>query len=452
MHSTGDGDQAKGGETGTRSIGTLGATVMLVGSVVGITIFILPGALAAITGPAVMVSYFLAAALAFFACVVAAQIGGAFPVSGGSYISVSQLISPFWGFAVVWMALAGVTVSISLLSYGFVDYFNTLWPGWDRRHIAYGLLLTLTALNVVGVKSSVRGQVLMVAIFLIALGAFCLGGVRQFNPALMSPFMPNGGLVVLAAAVPAYYSYTGFMAIVEVGGELKDPSRTIPRALVISFAIVLTIYSLVALSIVGNLPWQSLAHVSAPVTEVAMRLLPAALARAITLAALAAAAGSINALLLAYSRDVMAMSRRGLLPAFLGKVSARYGPTNAVLFLAALAAVALAAEATVASYATIAVFGVLILQILVALAAQRLPRRLPDVYARSQFRLRPSVALFFTWGLLTLSLLFVCVAINDNRKIAIAAGTYLLIGGLYYKTRVTWLARRRPEIIDAWQR
>src|ERR1700677_4071630 len=94
----------------------------IVGVVVGIAIFILPGQLAATAGPAVLVSYVIAGLIAGFACAVAARIGRAFPVSGASFVAVSRLLSPMLGFLIVWMMLVAITLGIALLSMGFAAY------------------------------------------------------------------------------------------------------------------------------------------------------------------------------------------------------------------------------------------------------------------------------------------------------------------------------------------
>ena len=90
-----------------RSVGVAGVVVTLVGFVIGVSIFILPGALAATAGPAVVLSYFVAGLIALFSCVVAAQIGAVLPTSGASFVATSRLLSPFLGFATIWLIIGG---------------------------------------------------------------------------------------------------------------------------------------------------------------------------------------------------------------------------------------------------------------------------------------------------------------------------------------------------------
>src|SRR5262245_57025898 len=164
-----------------REVGVMGATMTLVGLVIGISIFILPGTLAATAGPGVIVSYALASLLTLFVCVVSAQIGCLFPVSGASFIAVARLVSPFFGFVTVWMMFGGACVAIALLGYGFADYLRQLWPGADRVLAAYGIVIALAALNVAGMRVNVIAQTLMVVVFAVALAVFTAAGVGNLN-------------------------------------------------------------------------------------------------------------------------------------------------------------------------------------------------------------------------------------------------------------------------------
>jgi len=107
-----------------RKIGLAGAIFLLLGNVIGASIFILPGSLAAIAGPAVFVAYLIALIPAFFNTLVAAQVGGILPVSAADYVFTSTVLHPLLGFLKVWAALVGALVGGPILAYGFADYFS----------------------------------------------------------------------------------------------------------------------------------------------------------------------------------------------------------------------------------------------------------------------------------------------------------------------------------------
>lgn len=421
-----------------RDVGTTGATVTLVGLVIGISIFILPGTLAASAGPAVIASYALASFLTLFVCVVAAQIGCLFPVSGATFVAVGRLISPFFGFVTVWMMFGGVSVAIALLGYGTTDYLQQLLPGVNRPVAAYGLVLVLAALNAVGMKANVAGQTLMVAVFAIALAVFIVAGVSNVDSTLLTPFAPNGWWPVAAAAIPAFFSFAGFMILIDIGGEIRDPARTIPRALGLSFAIVLLTYGLVSLSIVGTIPWRELGGIAAPVGEAASRILPSWVVAVIAAAAVAAGATSINGLLLGYSRNVLALARAGIFPEVLAKVSSRHGtPVNGILFLTALALVGLSLESGVTELASTIAIALLILQVFLGISVLAVPRKIGARYEAAPFKLGRAALWFFGGGLILFSLAFLAIAVSNNPGSVPFAACHLLVGSAYY------LARRR---------
>jgi APA family basic amino acid/polyamine antiporter len=264
---------------------------------------------------------------------------------------------------------------------------------------------------------------------------------------LLVPFVPNGFGPVLAAAVPAFFSFAGFVVVLEIGGEVKNPSRTMPVALAISFAMVLIVYVAVSLSVVGVIPWRELEGVGAPVGEAAARILPGWITGGINFAVLAAAASSINVLLLGYSRDILALARVSLLPGFLASVSRKHGePVNAVLLVAALSLIAVAGGGTIAQAATLAVIGMLALQAALGLVALRIPGRMPDEYASAGFRMAPGALRFFSVGLIVLSLVFLVLAAWDDPKIVLIAAVYMTAGVVYYLLRTAALRRRGIDL------
>jgi len=431
-----------------RTVGVMGVVVTLVGFVIGASIFILPGALAATAGPGVVLSYVIAGVMALFSCVVAAQVGAVFPTSGGGFVALSRLLSPFWGFAGIWFIVGGVAGAIALVAFGFADYAMILMPWFDRLVMAVLIILALTALNLMGIKGTVIGQGLMVAVFMAALGIFCAAGLVSLDPDLLVPFMPNGLGPVLAAAVPAAFSFSGFMVVIELGGEVKEPSRTVPIGLAISFTTVLVVYVAVSLSVVGVIPWQELGGIGAPVSEATNRILPGWMTWGITLAVLTASASSINVLLLGFSRDVLALARVKALPEIFARISRKHGePVNGVLLIAALSLVVVAVGGSIAQLATLTVVALLALQAGLGVAALLIPRKLPELYRDAGYRLGPVALPFFCWGLIALSLAFLVRAVMDDPGVVLVAAAYLVLGVIYYAFRKAALNRRGVDVV-----
>jgi len=430
-----------------RSIGIGGVFVTLVGLVIGISIYILPGSLAASAGPAVIISYFIAALMALFSCVVAAQIGAIFPISGASFFAISRLLSPFWGFIAIWFLVGAGAVAVGLLAYGFADYFNAIWPLADRKLIAFVIVAVLGLLNLSGTKETVFWQSVMVLTFLIALTIFGIYGTIHIDTKLLTPFLPNGWDAVWSAAVPAFFSYAGFMLIIEISGEIKDPARTIPIGLALSFIAVLVAYTVVSLSIVGVLPWSELANVSAPVGKVAHKIMPSWLATGITMTAIAAAASSINAVLMGYSRDILAMAKVGLLPEKLAQLSSKNSePVNSILLMILLSIIAVTFGGHIADVATLVVIGLLSLQMLLGFSLLFVRKKLTSHYESASFKLKPWVLKFFAVGLIVFSLIFLSIVIWGNIKIIIIAFAYSTAGVAYYYMRLKSLDKKGLEL------
>ena len=426
-----------------KGIGAFGAVVTIVGFVVGASIYILPGEIAATAGPGVALSYAGAAVLAVFSCVVAAQLGSVFPVSGASFVAIGRLVSPAFAFLCVWGMIGAAVVAVALLGFGFADYVRLWVPGVDRLVLAASLIGGLGGLNLVGVRDTIAAQTLMVAFFLVALLVFAAAALTGGDPQPLSPLLPNGLGPVISGAIPAYFSFAGFMVIIELSGEVRRPARNIPLALAISFVIVAVVYALVALAVVAQIPWVDLARVEAPVTSAAARVLPHAVVQVIAFSAVAATASSINVMLMGYSRDLLALARSRALPRLLAGASPRTGePVAAILAITVLSLVALAFGARIVDYATFVVVGLMLLQIGVGLAALVLPWRDRERYLASAFRIPGPLLVFFSAGLIVLSIAFIVIAASGSPGATAAGAAFIAIGAVYFAARRIWLKRQ----------
>jgi APA family basic amino acid/polyamine antiporter len=436
-----------------RRIGLFGATAMLVGYIVGASIFILPGELAAVAGPAVIVSYLLAAVPAFLCCVVSAEIGSTFPVSGATYVAVSRVISPFWGFITAWAALAAVFVGVPLVAYGLADYLSLLLPslesdGLVRTVIALGAVLFTWAVNARGVRLSVAAQTVMVVGFLAVLVLFGVGGVMAMEPTRLSPFFPVGVSPVVLAAVPAYFSFIGFFAIVEMAEEIERPAWTIPRALLIGFGCVLLVYGTVAVALPGLIDWQDLATTPAPLGSAAATFLPGPAATLVSVGALLAIITSLNAIFLAQSRDIYALACDGILPDGLARLApGSETPNRAVGVVAVIAVLGVLLGASITRYATLAVVAIMVVQILASIAFLRLGK--VTEAPPEGFRLGSVSRGIVGTALIVCSLGLTVLALLGSPAASLAFLALIAAGAGYYELRRRTLRRRGVDIEDA---
>ncbi|MBN7797820.1 APC family permease [Parahaliea mediterranea] len=433
-----------------RNIGLLGAVTILVGFVTSASVFVLPASLSALAGPSMILAFAIAALPALLSCLVAAQISSFFPVSGASYLAITRLTSPLLGFLSMWLLMAGAAIGMALLSIGAANYAATL-VDVDRQAIALGLVASIGLLNMFSTKLAVSAQELLVLIFLLAVGVFLWGGAEMLERGNFEPFMPKGLSGVMAAAVLAYFAYTGFLVIIDVGGEVKKPQRNIPLALLISFLTVLGLYFAINAVLIGGIPWQQLATLDAPVQFLAEQTLPAPLVKFIILATVFAAASTVNGILLGYSRDLKVMADEGRLPAFFGRTHWRRAvpgspvssagqrldesPRAAIASLCLLAGALIVISGEILQYAVFVAFAALLVQIGLGLSLLRANSVAPELYRQAAFKLPRTANTCAAAGLIAVSGFFLVAGALDNPGAALAAGLYLVAGTLYYVGR-----------------
>jgi APA family basic amino acid/polyamine antiporter len=428
-----------------RTIGLPGAVFTLVGYVVGASIFVLPGQLAARAGPGLFLAYLLAGGLAALTCLAAAHVGSTLPVSGAAYVAVSRTVGPAWGFLVIWYTLAAVVVAEALVAYGLADYLAYFLPGLPRTATAVAAVVAFGVLNLISVRGAVAAQVAMTATLLVIILGFGVAAVAHVEPSHLSPLLPNGLGGLMITAVTAYFSFTGFTVIGEIAEEIRDPGRTIPRALALSFLVVTLAYVLIAIAVPGLLDWRSLAEVPAPVATAAETFLPRAGVGVIAVGAVLAAATSIHGMLLVQSRDVLALARDRLFPEMLARVQAGSGiPMPAVILLTTLSVAGVLAGGTILEYALVAVLGVMVVQALMGLAVVRLPR----AEEAGRFGLGPVARHRLGRALFVVSLLFAGVGAAGGGRGLSAFAVLSVLGAVYYQARRRVLARRGLQIAD----
>ncbi len=427
-------------QTNHRTIGLAGAVFTLVGYVIGASIFVLPGQLAADAGPAAFLSYLMAGGLAAISCLVGASIGSTVHVSGAGNVAVARTLAPVYGFLGVWITVVAVVVSIALVAFGLADYVAYFFPAVDRRAVALVAVLMFAVLNLTTVQLAVSVQVAMTIGFLIVMFGFGIGGTANAKPELITPFMPNGFGPVASGAVLAFFSFAGITVITELGGEIKNPARTIPLTLLIGFVVVLTSYALVSFAVPALLPWQTLRETSAPVARAAEVFLPSWIGGVIAIAAILAAATSINGMLLIHSRDLLAMARARVFPEGMATRNRAGVPAQAVGLLTILSVVAVVLGGTVRQYAMMAVMSVMILQVFQGLAVLRLPTVMPAEWAVAGFRLEGAARTVVVTLLVVVSAGFFAMGFLDNLAISVGYLAVIAVGVGYYAIRRRYLA------------
>ncbi len=335
-----------------RELGLGGAVVVGLGSIVGTGVFVSIGVASGVAGPAVIVAIGLAAIVAACNGLSSAQLAAAHPVSGGTYEYGYRYLGPHMGFTAGWLFLLAKSASAATAALGFGGYFlRLLGVGPDLLvPVALLLVVSLTAIVLLGARRSNVLNVVLVTATLLGLAYFLVGGLTTTSPdpGTLTPFFdpPDGGALLpglLEACALMFVAFTGYGRIATLGEEVRSPSRTIPQAVVITLGIITALYVAVAIVAVRAIGAGRLAEataVEAAPLEVAARAMELpGVAMVVAIAAITAMVGVLLNLLLGLSRVLLAMGRRGDMPEVTTRLNRdRTSPTVATIAVGGIVA------------------------------------------------------------------------------------------------------------------
>ncbi|MGA5166964.1 MULTISPECIES: APC family permease [Streptomyces] len=341
-----------------RSLGVFDAVVIGLGSMIGAGVFVALGPAAGAAGSGLLLGLALAGAVAYCNAMASARLAARYPASGGTYVYGRERLGPFWGYLAGWAFVVGKTASCAAMALAVGSY---VWP--EHAHaVAVAAVVALTALNYGGVQKSAlltRVIVAVVLAVLVAVVVTSLGsGAADAGRLGLADDVSAGG--VLQAAGLLFFAFAGYARIATLGEEVKDPARTIPRAVPLALGIALVVYAAVAVSVLSVLGAAELAGSVAPLADAARAAGADWLVPVVRVGAAAAALGSLLALVLGVSRTTLAMARDGHLPRTLAAVHPRFQvPHHAELAVGLVVAV-VAATADVRGAIGFSSFGVLV--------------------------------------------------------------------------------------------
>jgi basic amino acid/polyamine antiporter, APA family len=375
-----------------RQVGTAGAVLLGLGSILGTGVFVSLALAAGSAGPSVVLAVALAGLLAAANGLSSAQLAARHPVSGGTYEYGYRELTPALGFTAGWMFLCAKSASAATAALGFAGYLLHAAEvagagGLDRWRVpaAVATALATTALVAGGIRRSNRANAVVVSLAVVALGFFVVAGAPsawQAGAAAYRPFFtggagrgPTAGL--LYATALAFVAYTGYGRIATLGEEVREPRRTIPRAIVVTLVVSVALYAAVALVGVGAAGAADFAAAAAgeaaPLGVVAERFAGVPGWWVLAAGATVAMIGVLLNLLLGLSRVLLAMGRRGDAPAAVARVAAAGATPAVAVWTVGLAVAALALVGSVETTWAFSAFTVLVYYALTNLAALRLP-------------------------------------------------------------------------------
>ncbi|HKN33863.1 MAG TPA: APC family permease [Terriglobales bacterium] len=337
-----------------RGMGLVQSTAVNMLEMIGIGPFITIGViLSAMGGPQAVLGWFLGALFSVCDGMVYAELGAAMPGAGGAYIYFREAFNPrSWGilfsFLFLWETIFVAPLAISAACVGFAEYTHYFFPGLTHAGVG-GLAATacmlITLLLYRPIKTVGRMSVVMLVIVLTAVLWVIGSGLIHMNTKLAFDFPANAfhptksfffGLA--GATLIAMYNYGGYNNITYLGGEVQNPAKNIPRAIVFSVLMVAVLYLSMSMVIIGTIPWREAAVSRAVVSEFIGKVHGPRAAAVMTCLILAATLGGIFTMILGYSRILFAAGAEGNFFKVFGRVHpAGHFPTVSLLAINVLA-------------------------------------------------------------------------------------------------------------------
>ncbi|GAA1701730.1 APC family permease [Propioniferax innocua] len=327
-----------------RRLGTLDAVVIGLGAMIGAGVFTAFAPAAAAAGPALLVGLALAGIVAYCNATSSAQLAAKYPTSGGTYAYGRAELNDWWGFLAGWGFVIGKTASASAMSLTFAAYVLPDGGMWQRL-LAVAGIWALTMVNYRGITKTAGLARILLAIVSVVLLAVIINNVLvpvestltiSTEPPALFPDVSLYG--VFQSAGLMFFAFAGYARIATLGEEVRDPTRTIPRAIGIALFIALALYAIIGVTLLWALGSEGIAATPTPLRAAAEAGPWASwLVPLVAIGGAVAALGALLALVAGIGRTSLAMAREGDLPGFLAAVHPRFQvPHRAEITLAVI--------------------------------------------------------------------------------------------------------------------
>ncbi|MCQ3816410.1 APC family permease [Staphylococcus xylosus] len=408
----------------------LGLTDVLgiaIGQIIGAGVMSLTGIGIQMTGSGITPAFILSAVITLLTMFPIAILGSTLPTTGGMYQYTSRLLSPKTG--IFWLMLfIFLQITLSLYALSFAQYLEGLFPGVPVRTVAFSMLTILFIVKNIGIKSaSIIGN-LMVITLIVALSCFIIFGIPHVNFGVFNSnsMFPDGFTGFFTAVGLVSFATGGAQVVAELGGEMKNPKRDIPIVIIVATIFVGILYAFIASIAVGVLPIPEVA--GRPLTSVAKEILPTPIFIFFMIGgAMFALATTLNSTFTWVTKSLLIAIHDGYLPKALGHVNKRFGtPHWLLLIFYIIGAIPIVTGMSLNVVAQLGTGISLIVFAFPALAVTQLPKKYPEAYKQSPFKV-PYPVLIVIAVTAIIVLLYQSYLLISDLKISYIIGTLVYI-------------------------
>jgi APA family basic amino acid/polyamine antiporter len=433
-----------------RRLGPGSATAFVAGEIIGVGIFLTPAEMAKTLGSPfwVLVVWLFVGATALCGALCYGELAARYPEAGGGYVYLREAYGPGLAFLYGWKSLLVMDPGLTAaLAAGIAQYVSYLTPLGARGQVAVAVavILTLALVNALGVRAGARVLSLLTVVKLLLLSVILIGGFASghgdwshFRP-FVEPRPGSGPLLagLAGGVVAAFFSFGGFWDLSKLAGEVRDPARTLPRALTLGVALVTLVYVLTSAVFIYLVPIESASSGAAFAARAGEMLFGPAGGRILAAIVVVAVLGSLAAFVMAAPRTYYAMARDGLFLRAVAELHPRFGtPVRAIAVQAGLACLLV----SLGTFGGIVAYFVFITVAFVALTVAglyRLPRPGPGAYTVPGYPVTPL-------GFLVLLVMLLALLAAGRPKQAALGTAVVALGAPVYRYVVAPRRRASP--------
>jgi basic amino acid/polyamine antiporter, APA family len=448
-----------------RKVGLFETVAMIVGLVIGAAIFVLLPTMAGMTGPSVYIALAVAAIPSIFVVLFEIQLTGTLPVTGANYVTVTRIAGAAWGSIVAFAAVLALLASNVLVATGFgqyvVAFIQSFNPSFSLNPaiLAIGVVVFFALINFFGVSVAAWIQVFLFLCLVLGIAIFGIAGAVNVNPVNLTPLFPNGAIMFIVVVVLGCVAWSGLVALADIGGDVKNPRRNLPAALIIAFVIILFLYTIQPYGLVASMNWKEVAKIGNTAVMVdAGKIMPGIGIFVVFIAAMGAILTTINALIWSCARDLVAWARDGLLPRAVTHLNPKFKSADVAILIATLISIAgILIAATIDKYALASVLALMLIQVVLAWSVLQIPKKLPELYSKSLIKFNTFWRWFtFLGAVITSVFIFLFGILLDTMDakgnptqvpwvVIVFLGT-LALGAIWYLSRKAYLKSKGIDL------